>query len=161
MKSRFLRYLLLTSAKSATNQPWLRISRFLVALGLVQDLLLCAKHLFVAASAVWRQAAVATRRARPARFRPVQSLQSGGDARTLNCRPSADAKPAARASAGGAPAVLGNSGRRLVRARYAVAAARHPAHRAPLAGMSRLRQLLGLLRDGEPRQQHRRGDQRF
>src|SRR5262249_59839599 len=91
MKSRFLRYLLLTSAKSATNQPWLRISRFLVALGLVQDLLLCAKHLFVAASAVWRQAAVATRRARPARFRPAESLQSARAARTPTVRHTAEA----------------------------------------------------------------------
>src|SRR5262245_64580513 len=46
---------------------------------------------------------------------------------------------AALAPAGRTPTVLGNSGRRLVGARYAIIAARGPAHRAPLAGLSRLR----------------------
>src|SRR5262249_61830739 len=54
-------------------------------------------------------------------------------------RTSADAIAAALAPTGRTPTVLRNSGRHLVGARYAVAAARHPAHRAPLAGLSRLR----------------------
>jgi hypothetical protein len=74
---------------------------------------------------------------------------------------STDAITAALSPASRTPTLLGNSGRRLVGARHAVAAARHPAHGTPLAGLSRLRQLLGLLRDGEPWQQHRRDDQSF
>jgi hypothetical protein len=57
---------------------------------------------------------------------------------------------------------LGNSGWRLVGAGCAVAAARHPAYQAPLAGRSRqLLGLLGLLRDGEPWQQYSRDNQSF
>jgi hypothetical protein len=48
-------------------------------------------------------------------------------------RPAANAKTTAFAPTGRAPAVLGNSGRRLVGARHAVAAARHPTHGTPLA----------------------------
>src|SRR6185295_2137495 len=53
--------------------------------------------------------------------------------------PSADAITAAFAPTGRAPAVFGDGLRCLVGARYAVAAARHPARGAPLAGLSRLR----------------------
>src|SRR5262245_60217933 len=74
---------------------------------------------------------------------------------------SANAIAAALAPAVWTPTVLGDSGRGFVGAWYAVVPARHPAHRAPLAGLSQLRQLLGLLRDGEPRQQHSRDDQSF
>src|SRR5262245_6913284 len=52
------------------------------------------------------------------------------------CGASADAITAALAPAGRTPAVFGNGLRCLVGARYAVAAARHPARRAPLAGLS-------------------------
>src|SRR5262245_9922713 len=69
-----------------------------------------------------------------------QSVERAGAARmSTDCGPSADAITAALAPAWRAPTVLGNCGRCLVGARYAVAAARNPAHRAPLAGMSRLR----------------------
>src|SRR5215470_8432673 len=68
---------------------------------------------------------------------------------------SADAIAAALAPTGRTPTVLRNSGRPLVGARYAVAAARHPAHRAPLAGLSRRQ----LLCEGERRQQHGGDDQ--
>src|SRR5262249_45239132 len=54
--------------------------------------------------------------------------------------PSADAITAALAPAGRTPSVLvGDSGRRLVGARYAVVATRRPAYGAPLARLSRLR----------------------
>jgi hypothetical protein len=86
-----------------------RISPFLVASPPVRDLLLFAKHLLIAAR----------------------------DARSRG--PSADAITAALAPTGRAPAVFGNGLQCLVGARYAVAAARHPARGAPLAGLSRLR----------------------
>src|SRR5262249_47564678 len=85
--------------------------------------------------------------------RRCQDARSGGL--------SADAITAALAPADRTPTVLGDSGRRLVGARYAVVAARHPTHRAPLAALPRLRQLLGTLREGERRQQHSRDDQSF
>src|SRR5262249_37340892 len=75
--------------------------------------------------------------------------------------PSADAIAAALAPAGRTPTVLLEGGWRLVGAGYAIVAARHPAQRAPLAGLSRLRQLLGSLRGGECWQQHSRDDQGF
>ena len=53
--------------------------------------------------------------------------------------PSADAITAAVTPAGWTPTVLRDGGWRLVGTRYAVATARRPAHRAPLAGLSRLR----------------------
>src|SRR5262249_29546657 len=70
-------------------------------------------------------------------------------------RTSADAIAAALAPTGRTPTVLRNSGRPLVGARDAVAAARHPAHRAPLAGLSRRQ----LLCEGERRQPHGGDDQ--
>src|SRR5262249_5267500 len=69
-------------------------------------------------------------------------LASVGNCNTVaapSCGASADAITPALAPAGRTPTVLVDSGRRLVGARYAVVAARHPAHRAPLAGLSRLR----------------------
>src|SRR6516225_7058579 len=95
------------------------------------DLLFCAKHLFVAANC-----------------QGCSQLQS-----------SADAITAALAPAGRTPTVLGDSSWCLVGAGDAVAATRHPARRAPLAGLFRLRQLLGPLSEGERRQQHSRNDQ--
>src|SRR5215831_7430488 len=71
----------------------------------------------------------------PQKIRPGQAEPGRSGA----VRTSADAITAALAPAGRTPTVLGNSGRRLVGARYAIIAARGPAHRAPLAGLSRLR----------------------
>jgi hypothetical protein len=51
-------------------RPDCRISRFLVALPLYGDLLLCAKHLFVAAITARHGLQVVTRRARLARLQP-------------------------------------------------------------------------------------------
>jgi hypothetical protein len=66
-------------------------------------------------------------------------------------------KAAALAPARRAPSVFGNGLRRLIGTWDAVVAAGAPAHRAPLAGLSRLRQL--LLREGKRRQQHCGDDQ--
>src|SRR5262245_15159110 len=71
----------------------------------------------------------------PQKIRPGQAEPGRSGA----VRTSADAITAALAPAGRTPTVLGNSGRRLVGVRYAVAAARHPAHWTQLAGLSRLR----------------------
>src|SRR6516165_10365861 len=93
----------------------------------------------------------------PQKIRPGQAEPGRSGA----VRTSADARAAALAPTGRTPTVLRKSGRRLVGARYAVAAARHPAYRAPLTGLSRLRELMGSLREGERRQQHSRDDQSF
>jgi hypothetical protein len=84
---------------------------------------------------------------------PIKDARSSG--------PSANAIAAALAPASRAPTLFRDSGWRLVGARHAIAAACHPAHGAPLAGLSRLRELLRLLRDDERRQQHSRDDQDF
>src|SRR5262245_18880317 len=74
--------------------------------------------------------------ARPAGFRPLCNHLKIPV--MVGCAPSADAITAALAPAGWTPTLLGNSGRCLVGALHAVVAARRPAHRAPLAGLSGL-----------------------
>jgi len=134
----------------------------LVALPPSQDLLLSAKHLFFAARTVWHgpQSSHGERDWRG--LQATQSLESAADCHGCSqLRPSADAITATLAPAGRTPTIFGDSGWRHVGAGDAVAPARHPALRAPLAGLFRLRQLLGSLGDGERRQQHSRNDQRF
>src|SRR5262249_56426233 len=79
-----------------------------------------------------KQAMASLRKSNAGSFKPGHA---GGPGRPR----SADAITAALAPAGRAPTVLGDSSRRLAGAWYAVVAARHPANRAPLAGLSRLR----------------------
>src|SRR6266516_5828008 len=85
-----------------------------------------------------RQNGVARAAAASATGSASARLRVPGDARDArSCGPSANAITAALAPAGRTPTVLGDSGRRLVGARYAVATARHPPHGAPLAWLSR------------------------